>query len=139
MLRERGHAVAISARLESELAELDGDEAAAMRTEMGLTESGLDSVVREAFALLELIAFFTADRGKEARARAIPSGTPARRAAGVVHTDMERGFVAAEVIGWDELVEAGGYAPARERALLRVEGRDYVVRDGEVVNFRFTT
>jgi hypothetical protein len=138
-LRERGHAVAISARLESELAELDAEEAMAMREELGLAESGLEAVVREAFALLDLITFFTADRGKEARARAIPRGTPARRAAGVVHTDMERGFVAAEAIGWNELVEAGGYAAARERALLRVEGRDYVVRDGEVVNFRFTS
>jgi GTP-binding protein YchF len=136
-LRERGRAVAISARLESELAELDAEEAAAMREDLGLTESGLDAVVREAFSLLGLIVYFTADRGKEARARAIPGGTPARRAAGAVHTDMERGFVAAEVIGWDELVEAGGYAAARERALLRVEGRDYLVRDGEVVNFRF--
>ena len=136
-LRERGHAVAISARLESELAELDRDEATAMRAELGIAESGLDSVVREAFELLDLIVFFTADRAKEARARAIPRGLPARRAAGVVHTDMERGFVAAEVIGWDELVETGGYAAARERALLRVEGRDYAVRDGEVVNFRF--
>ena len=137
-LRERGPVVAISARLESELAELDEDEAAGMREELGLTESGLAAVVREAFALLNLIVFFTADRGKEARARAISRGTPARRAAGVVHTDMERGFAAAEVIAWDELVASGGYPQARERALLRVEGRDYVVRDGEVVNFRFT-
>jgi hypothetical protein len=137
-LLERGHAVAISARLESELAELEGDEGVTMREELGVTETGLEAVVREAFALLDLITFFTADRGKEARARAIPRGTPARRAAGAVHTDMERGFVAAEVIGWDELVGAGGYAAARERALLRVEGRDYVVQDGEVVNFRFS-
>ena len=110
-----------------------------MRSELGVEESGLATVIREAFALLDLITFFTADRGKEARARAIPRGTPARRAAGAVHTDMERGFVAAEVVGWDELVEVGGYTAARERALLRVEGRDYVVRDGEVVNFRFTS
>ena len=137
-LLQHGRIVAISARLDSELAELDGDEATAMRAELGLTESGLDSVVREAFVLLGLIVFFTADRGKEARARAIPSGTPARAAAGAVHSDMERGFVAAEVIAWDELVEAGGYAVARERALLRVEGRDYLVCDGEVVNFRFS-
>jgi ribosome-binding ATPase len=137
-LREHGRAVAISARLESELAELEGSEGMEMRSELGVEETGLETVVREAFSLLDLIAFFTADRGKEARARAIPRGTPARRAAGVVHTDMERGFVAAEVIGWDELVEAGSYATARERALLRVEGRDYLVQDGEVVNFRFS-
>jgi ribosome-binding ATPase len=137
-LRERGRAVAVSARLESELAELDGEEADAMRKELGIEESGLTTVVREAFSLLDLITFFTADRGKEARARAIRRGTRARAAAGAVHTDMERGFVAAEVIGWKELVDAGGYATARERALLRVEGRDYEVRDGELVNFRFT-
>jgi ribosome-binding ATPase YchF (GTP1/OBG family) len=129
---------AVSARLESELAELDAEEAESMREELGLEESGLATVVREAFTLLDLITFFTADRGAEARARAIPRGTRARQAAGAVHTDMERGFVAAEVVPWDALVEAGGYAGARERALLRVEGRDYEIRDGEVVTFRFT-
>jgi ribosome-binding ATPase len=95
-------------------------------------------VVREAFALLELISFFTAHTGGEARARAVRRGTRARQAAGVVHTDMERGFVAAEVTPWADLVEAGGYPAARERALTRIEGRDYVVRDGDVVTFRFT-
>ena len=136
-LTARGRAVAVSARLDAELAELDPEEGTLMRKELGVAGSGLETVVQEAFALLELIVFFTADRGKEARARAIPRGTAARRAAGAVHTDMERGFVAAEVVGWDELVQAGGYAAAREQALLRVEGRDYVVEDGEVVNFRF--
>jgi hypothetical protein len=131
-------ATAVSARLEAELAELEPDEAAAMREELGVGESGLDRVVREAFALLDLVTFFTADRDAEARARAIRRGTPARRAAGAVHTDMERGFVAAEVVPWDKLVDAGGYAAARERALLRVEGRDYLVQDGDVVTFRFT-
>jgi ribosome-binding ATPase len=131
-------AAAVSARLESELAELDEAEAAEMREELGVSESGLAAVVREAFALLELISFFTAHTGGEARARAIRRGTRARQAAGVVHTDMERGFVAAEVTPWEDLVEAGGYAASRERALTRVEGRDYVVRDGDVVTFRFT-
>ena len=99
---------------------------------------GLTTVIREAFTLLDLISFFTAGEGKEARAHAIPRGTPARRAAGSVHTDIERGFVAAEIMPWDELVEAGGYAAARERAKLRVEGRDYAMQDGDVVTFRFT-
>jgi ribosome-binding ATPase YchF (GTP1/OBG family) len=94
--------------------------------------------VREAFALLELISFFTAHPGAEAHARAIRSGTGARQAAGAIHSDMERGFVAAEVTPWADLVEAGGYPAARERALTRVEGRDYVVRDGDVITFRFT-
>jgi ribosome-binding ATPase len=131
-------ATAVSARLEAELRELEPDEAAAMRADLGVAESGLETVVREAFALLSLITFFTADRGSEARARAIRRGTPARRAAGAVHTDMERGFVAAEIVPWDDLVEAGGYARARERALLRVEGRDYEIQDGDVATFRFS-
>jgi ribosome-binding ATPase len=131
-------ATAVSARLEAELAELDEQEAAAMREELGVGESGLTTVIRESFELLHLISFFTADQGKEARARAIERGTRARRAAGAVHTDMERGFVAAEVAAWEDLVRAGGYAAAREQALLRVEGRDYEVRDGDVVTFRFT-
>jgi ribosome-binding ATPase len=137
---ERGgaRAAAVSARLESELAELDDDEAATMRVELGMEESGLATVIREAFDLLELISFFTAAEGSEARARAIRRGTPARRAAGAVHTDMERGFVAAEVTPWRDLVEAGGFSAARERALTRIEGRDYPVADGEVVTFRFT-
>jgi ribosome-binding ATPase len=136
---ERGaRATAVSARLDAELSELDDQEASAMRDELGVAESGLETVIREAFALLHLIQFFTGGQDKEARARAIPRGTGARRAAGEIHTDMERGFVAAEVTPWDALVEAGGYAAARERALTRVEGRDYVVQDGDVVTFRFT-
>jgi GTP-binding protein YchF len=131
-------AAAVSARLEAELAELDEEEAAAMRAEMGAEESGLATVIREAFALLQLITFFTAGRDAEARARAIRRGTRARQAAGAVHTDMERGFVAAEIASWEDLVRAGGYAPAREQALLRVEGRDYEMRDGDVATFRFT-
>jgi len=137
----RGHearATAVSARLDSELAELDEAEAAAMRAELGVEESGLATVIREAFELLHLISFFTAGQGKEARARAIERGTTARQAAGAVHTDMERGFVAAEVTFWEDLVRAGGYTAAREQALQRVEGRDYEMRDGDVVTFRFT-
>jgi ribosome-binding ATPase len=125
-------------RLDAELSELDGAEAEAMRGELGVAESGLETVIREAFALLHLIQFFTGGQDKEARARAIPRGTRARRAAGAIHTDMERGFVAAEVTPWEDLVNAGGYNAARERALTRVEGRDYEIRDGDVVTFRFT-
>ena len=136
--RAGARATAVSARLDAELGELGDEEAAAMRVELGVRESGLETVVREAYALLSLISFFTADRDKEAHARSIRRGTRARQAAGAVHTDMERGFVAAEVVPWDALVEAGGSNQARERAQLRVEGRDYQVRDGDVVNFRFT-
>jgi ribosome-binding ATPase len=137
-LGREARAAAVSARLDSELSELDDGEAAAMRDELGLAESGLETVVREAFALLDLIQFFTAGRDTEARARAIRRGTRAREAAGAVHTDMAKGFVAAEITPWNALVEAGGYTAARERALQRVEGRDYVVQDGDVVTFRFT-
>jgi ribosome-binding ATPase len=130
--------VGVSARLEAELGELGAEEAREMRADLGVEDTGLERVVGEAFALLDLITFFTAHEGAEARARAVPRRTTARRAAGAVHTDMEQGFVAAEAVGWEELVEAGGYAAARERAVLRTEGRDYEVRDGEVLTFRFT-
>jgi ribosome-binding ATPase len=136
---QRGaRATAVSARLDSELAELDDGEAVAMRAELGVEESGLATVIREAFALLDLISFFTAGQGKEARAWAIDRGTRARRAAGSIHTEMERGFVAAEVTPWEDLVRVGGYTAAREAALQRIEGRDYEMRDGDVVTFRFT-
>ncbi|HEV7847291.1 MAG TPA: redox-regulated ATPase YchF [Thermoleophilaceae bacterium] len=136
---ERGaRATAVSARLDAELSELEDDEASAMREELGLAESGLETVIREAFSLLHLIQFFTAGQDKEGRAWAIPRGTRARQAAGAIHTDMERGFVAAEITPWEGLVDAGGYSAARERALTRVEGRDYVMQDGDVVTFRFT-
>jgi ribosome-binding ATPase YchF (GTP1/OBG family) len=131
-------AVAVSARLEAELAELDADEADAMRAELGVAESGLDRVVGGAFALLDLIAFFTADTAKPAQSRHLRRGLTAWHAAGEVHTDMQRGFVRAEIVSWDELVDAGGYAAARDRGTLRVEGRDYVVADGDVVHIRFT-
>jgi ribosome-binding ATPase len=136
---QRGaRATAVSARLDAELSELEDDDAEAMRADLGVAESGLETVIREAFSLLHLIQFFTAGQDKEARAWAIPSGTRARRAAGAIHTDMERGFVAAEVTPWEALVEAGGYNTAREAAKTRVEGRDYEVQDGDVVTFRFT-
>jgi ribosome-binding ATPase len=131
-------AVALSVRLEAELAELEPAEAAAMRADLGLSESGLSRVVRGAFSLLQLIAFFTADQDKPAQSRHLRRGLTAWDAAGMVHTDMQRGFVRAEVVPWDELVDAGGYAGARDRGTLRVEGRDYVVADGDVVNIRFT-
>ena len=132
-------AVAVSARLEAELAELDPAEAGAMREELSLTESGLERVVRGAFELLDLIAFFTADRASPAQSRHLRRGLTAWHAAGEVHTDFQRGFVRAEVVPWDELVDAGGYAGARDRGTLRLEGRDYVVADGDVITIKFTT
>jgi ribosome-binding ATPase len=131
-------AVAVSARLEAELAELGPEEADAMRSELGLEQSGLDAVVRGAFSLLELIAFFTAGEDKPAQSWHLRRGLSVWHAAGLIHSDIQRGFVRAEVIRWDQLVEAGGYAGARERGTLRVEGRDYVVADGDVITVRFT-
>jgi len=134
--------VAVSSRIESELAELDDEDAAAMRAELGV--SGSDShppvqrVVREAFALLDLIAFFTAGEATIAQSWHLRRGLTAWHAAGQIHTDIQKGFVRAEVIGCRELVDAGGYAAARERGTLRLEGRDYVMRDGDVITVKFS-
>jgi ribosome-binding ATPase len=131
-------AVAVSARLEAELAELDPEDAAAMRADLGLTQSGLDRVVHGAFSLLDLIAFFTAGEDKPAQSWHLRRGLSVWHAAGMIHSDIQRGFVRAEVVGWDQLVGAGGYAGARERGTLRLEGRDYAVADGDVITVRFT-
>ncbi len=131
-------AVAVSSRIESELGELEQDEAAAMRAELGVSESGLERVVREAFALLHLIAFFTAGEAKPAQSWHLRDGLTAWHAAGEIHSDIQKGFVRAEVIGWRELVDAGGYASARDRGTLRLEGRDYVMADGDVITVKFT-
>ena len=128
--------VVISARVESELRELDPAEAEEMRHELGIERSGLERLIRAAFELLDLVTFFTADAGKEAMARTLPRGGTAYDAAGQVHGDLQRAFVRAEVIAWEELVDAGGYAAARERGTLRIEGRDYVVQEGDVVHIR---
>ncbi len=136
--RAGARAVSVSARIEAELSELDDDEGAAMRDELGVPDSGLNLVVREAFALLDLIQFFTAGEAKEARAHAIERGTTAWGAAGEIHTDIQRGFVRAEVVPWNELVGAGGYAGAREGGTLRLEGRDYKMADGDVITVKFT-
>jgi ribosome-binding ATPase len=128
--------VVISARVEAELRELDPDEAEEMRHELGVERSALERLIRAAFDLLDLISFFTADSGKEAMARTLRRGGTAFDAAGRVHGDLQRAFVRAEVIAWDELVDAGGYAAARDRGTLRIEGRDYAVRDGELVHIR---
>ena len=131
-------AVAVSSRIEAELAELEDEDAAAMREELGVSESGLQRVVREAFALLELISFFTAGEATIAQSWHLRRGLTAWHAAGEIHTDIQKGFVRAEVIGWRELVDAGGYAGARERGTLRLEGRDYVMNDGDVITVKFT-
>jgi len=136
--RSGDRAIALSAKIEAELAELDADEAELMRAELGVAESGLDRMVRAAYSLLDLISFFTAGAGVEARAWSLRRGGTAWEAAGKIHTDIQAGFVKAEVIGWDELIECGGYSAARERGLLRIEGRDYVMADGDVLTVKHT-
>ena len=130
--------LALSARIEAELGELAPEDAAQMRAELGLSGSGLERVVRTAYELLDLLTFFTAHSGSEARARSLRRGLTAWDAAGKVHTDFQAGFVRAEAIGWRELVECGGYAEARQRGLVRTEGRDYLVADGDVLTIKAT-
>ncbi len=134
-------AIAVSARLEAELVEMEAeaaDEAAAMRAELGVGESGLRRVIAGAFALLEQVAFFTAGEDKPAQSWHLRSGATAWQAAGRIHSDIQRGFVRAEIVGWSELVDAGGYAGARDRGTLRLEGRDYAIADGDVMTVKFT-
>ncbi|HEY2637775.1 MAG TPA: redox-regulated ATPase YchF [Solirubrobacteraceae bacterium] len=135
---EGAAAVAVSARIEAELSELDPEEAAAMREDLGTPESSLGRVVHGAFSLLDLIAFFTAGEDKPAQSWHLPRGRTAWHAAGEIHSDIQKGFVRAEVIGWDALLDAGGYAGARDRGTLRLEGRDYVMTDGDVITVKFT-
>jgi hypothetical protein len=131
-------AVAVSARLEAELAELGDEDAAAMRADLGLAESSLETVIRGAFSLLELVTFFTAGEDKPAQSWHLRRGLSVWHAAGLIHSDIQRGFVRAEVINWAQLRDAGGYAGARERGTLRLEGRGYAVVDGDVITVRFT-
>jgi GTP-binding protein YchF len=129
-------AVAVSARIEGELAELDPEEAEEMRESYGVEGSGLARLVRGAYDLLDLITFFTAGEDKEAVARPLRRGATALEAAGTIHTEIMEAFVKAEVVGWEQLVETGGYSPARDRGQLRIEGRDYVVQDGDVITIK---
>ena len=128
--------VALNAKLEAEIAELDDDDRAAFLAELGIGQPALDRVSLAAYAALDLIPFFTTGP-KETRAWTIRRGQNAQEAAGRIHTDLARGFIRAEVIEWDRLVEAGSEAEAKRRGWVRVEGRDYVVADGDVLNVRF--
>ncbi len=128
--------VIISAKIEAELAELDAAERQTYLAELGLTEPGLNRLIREGYKLLGLITYFTAGP-KEARAWTVTKGTRAPQAAGVIHTDFEKGFIRAETIAYEDYVSLGGEAGARDAGKLRLEGKDYVVRDGDVLHFRF--
>jgi GTP-binding protein YchF len=134
--RPRTAVVAVSAPIEAEMAALDAEDAKAFRADLGLLEPGLDRVIRTSYALLGLVSFLTAGED-ECRAWTIREGTRAPQAAGAIHSDIERGFIRAEVVGFDDLMKAGSLAACRDAGLLRLEGKDYPVRDGDVINFRF--
>jgi ribosome-binding ATPase len=126
----------VSAPIEAEMAQLEGDDARAFREDLGLAEPGLDRVIRTSYALLGLISFLTAGED-ECRAWTIRRGTRAQLAAGTIHSDIERGFIRAEVVAYPDLMAAGSLAACREKGTLRLEGKEYAVQDGDVINFRF--
>ena len=128
--------VVISAKIEAEIAVLSREERADYLDAVGLKEAGLDRLIRAGYALLHLVTYFTAGP-KEARAWTITQGTKAPQAAGVIHTDFEHGFIRAETIGYDDYVACQGEAGARDAGKMRLEGKDYVVHDGDVMHFRF--
>jgi GTP-binding protein YchF len=133
---ERSMLVGVSCRLEAELARLAPEERAEFLSALGMEGSGLERVIRSAYRLLDLITFFTANE-KEARAWAVPRGTRAPEAAGVIHSDFQRGFIRAETVGFEEFERAGSMKAARELGVVRSEGRDYEVQEGDLILFRF--
>ncbi len=137
MAREEGSpVVVINAELESQMAGLSEEERRELLEAYGLKEPGLNKVIRTGYSLLDLITFFTAGE-RETRAWTVKRGTKAPQAAGKIHSDMERGFIAAEVISYEDLVKAGSWNRAKEQGLIRLEGKDYEIKDGDVVYFRF--
>lgn len=134
--KENATVVAVCAEIEGEIAELDADEASVFLEEMGLTEPGLNRVIRAGYDLLTLQTYFTAGV-KEVRAWTIPVGSTAPQAAGKIHTDFERGFIRAEIIGYDDFIQYNGESGAKEAGKWRLEGKEYIVKDGDVIHFRF--
>jgi hypothetical protein len=133
---EAAESIVICAQLEADLVALPPDERVDYLKSLGVSTSGVDQLIESAYHLLGLMSFLTAGE-KEVRAWTIPQGTRAQTAAGVIHSDIERGFIRAEVISYDDLIAAGSYAAAREKGLLRLEGKDYIMQEGDVVHFRF--
>lgn len=134
--KEGAQVVVICAKVESEIAELDADEAKEFLADLGLEASGLDRLIHAAFDLLGLMTFLTAG-ADECRAWTIVKGTPAVKAAGKIHSDIERGFIRAEIVNYDDLIKLGSVTAARDKGLVRLEGKDYVMQDGDVTYFRF--
>lgn len=135
-VREAAECVVICAQLEAELVALLPEERLDYLKSLKVSTSGVDQLIKSAYHLLGLMSFLTAGE-KEVRAWTIPQGTRAQTAAGTIHSDIERGFIRAEVISYDDLIKAGSYATARDKGLLRLEGRDYIMQEGDVVHFRF--
>lgn len=133
---ENSGVLPICAQIEEEIVEMDKEEKEMFLADMGLAESGLDRLIKECYALLGLISYLTAGK-QEVRAWTIKNGTKAPQAAGKIHTDFERGFIRAEVIAYDDLIESGSMTAAKEKGLVRSEGKEYVMKDGDVVLFRF--
>jgi len=133
---ESAECVVICAQLEAELVALPPEERIDYLRHLGVSTSGVDQLIKSAYHLLGLMSFLTAGE-KEVRAWTIPQGTRAQNAAGTIHSDIERGFIRAEVVNYDALIGAGSYAAAREKGLLRLEGKDYIMQEGDVVHFRF--
>ncbi|MCM5571755.1 redox-regulated ATPase YchF [Burkholderiaceae bacterium FT117] len=133
---ENSIVVPVCAAIEAEIADMSDEDKAVFLEDMGMDEPGLNRVIRAAFALLGLQTYFTAGE-KEVRAWTVPVGATAPQAAGVIHTDFERGFIRAETIAYDDFVACGGESGAKEKGKMRLEGKDYVVKDGDVMHFRF--
>lgn len=134
--KEGAELVTVSAKIEADIAELDQEEAELFLADLGLKERGLDRVIRAGYKLLGLITFFTVGED-EVRAWTVREGSTAPQAAGKIHTDMQRGFIRAEVVSYQDLVQTGSLAKAREEGLLRLEGKDYLIKDGDICHFRF--
>ena len=134
--KENAETIALCAKIEEELTKLDKDEREMFKEELGIKESGLDKLVKASYSLLGLMSYLTAGE-TEVRAWTIKKGTKAPQAAGKIHTDFEKGFIKAEVVSYDDLVEAGSLLQAKEKGKVRIEGKDYVVQDGDVMLFRF--
>jgi len=138
LARAGAKAVPLCAKIELEISELEPADAAVFMADLGLAESGLDRVIRASYDLLGYMSFFTVGED-ECRAWSIPHGTPAQDAAGEIHSDIQRGFIRAEVVAYDRLVARGSMAHCREHGEVRLEGKEYIVADGDIINFRFAT
>ena len=133
---EKSEVFVVCAQIEQEIAELDDDEKKMFLEDLGLEESGLEKLIKASYRLLGLISYLTAGE-PEVRAWTITKGTKAPQAAGKIHTDFERGFIRAEVVAYDDLISCGSHGAAKEKGLIRLEGKDYIVKDGDIMLFRF--